>query len=178
MPSTPYDAKGLLKSAIRDNDPVIFIEDKHLYTTKGEVPSEDYIIPIGKADIKCTGTDVTLISYSRHVLLCLEAAQKLADEGISAEVLDLRTLSPLDKDTILSSVRKTGHVVVVHQACKQGGVGGDIASMIMEEAFDCLDAPVIRVAGPNVSIPYNMALEQICTPGVKEIYDAVRKICV
>jgi pyruvate dehydrogenase E1 component beta subunit len=176
MPATPYDAKGLLKSAIRDDSPVVFIEHKHLYMKKGEVPEEDYVIPLGKADIKCAGTDVTLVSYSYHAIVCLEAAACLATEGISAEVVDLRTVSPLDKETILGSVRKTGRAIVVHEACRQGGVGGDIAAVIAEEAFDYLDAPVLRVAGLDTAIPFNLALERACTPGVNDIRAAVRKI--
>jgi pyruvate dehydrogenase E1 component beta subunit len=176
VPSTPYDAKGLLKSSIRDDDPVVFIEHKLLYMTKGEVPEEEYTTPLGKADVKRSGEDVSLISYSRHVLLCLEAAQKLAEVGINAEVVDLRTLSPLDKETVLNSVRKTGCAVIVHEACKRGGVGGDIAAMIAEEAFDYLNAPIIRVAGLNTPIPFNLALERACTPGVEEICRAVKGV--
>lgn len=174
MPSTPYDAKGLLKSAIRDDDPVVFIEHKRLYTKKGEVPEEEYLIPLGKADIKREGTDVTLVSYSYHTTLCVEAAAQLSEQGISAEVVDLMTLSPLDRTTILKSVRKTGRAVVVHEACKQGGIGGDIASMIGEEAFDYLDAPVVRLAGLDTPIPFNLALERACAPGVEDICRAVQ----
>ena len=176
MPATPHDAKGLLKSAIRDDDPVMFIEHKLLYTSKGEVPEGDYTIPLGKAEVKREGGDLTLVSYSRHVMLCLEAAETLSNEGISVEVVDLRTLSPLDKETVLASVRKTSRAIVVHEACKRGGVGGDVAAMIMEEAFDYLDAPVVRVAGLDTPIPFNLALEEACTPGVDDICRAARDL--
>jgi len=175
MPATPYDAKGLLKSAIRDNDPVIFIEHKLLYMTKGEVPEEEYTIPLGKAEVKRVGKDITLISYSRDVLLCMEAAECLSREGIEAEVVDLRTLAPLDKETIIASVRKTEHVVIVHEACKRGGIGGDIAALIMEETFDYLDAPIMRVAGLDTPIQFNLNLEQACIPSVASICQAVLK---
>ena len=173
MPATPYDAKGLLKASIRDNDPTIFIEHKLLYMTKGEVPEDDYIVPLGQADIKRSGDDVTLISYSYMTLKCLEAAEALAGEGISVEVVDLRTLTPLDKETILESVEKTGRAIVVHEAVKRGGVGGDIASMIMEEAYDDLDGPVMRICGKNTTIPYNLELEKVCVPSVEDIIEGV-----
>lgn len=171
MPSTPYDAKGLLKSAIRDDHPVIFLEHKLLYMTKGEVPEEEYLIPIGKADVKREGDDITLITYSYMLLKCLEAAEIMAQEGISVEVVDLRTLNPLDKDTILESVRKTGRALVVHEAVKRGGVGGDIAAMIMEEAYDDLDGPVLRIAGKNTTIPYNLNIEKACIPSAEDIVE-------
>jgi pyruvate/2-oxoglutarate/acetoin dehydrogenase E1 component len=173
MPSTPYDAKGLLKASIRDDDPTIFIEHKLLYMTKGEVPEGDYIVPLGQADIKRAGDDITLITYSYMTLKCLEAAEILAQEGIGVEVVDLRTLTPLDKETILESVAKTGRAIVVHEAVKRGGVGGDIASMIMEEAYDDLDGPVKRICGKNTTIPYNLELEKICVPSVEEIIEGV-----
>jgi len=173
MPATPYDAKGLLKASIRDDDPTIFIEHKLLYMTKGEVPEDDYIVPLGQADIKRSGEDVTLISYSYMTLKCLEAAEALAAEGISVEVVDLRTLTPLDKETILESVEKTGRAIVVHEAVKRGGIGGDIAAMIMEEAYDDLDGPVMRICGKNTTIPYNLELERACIPSVEEIVEGV-----
>lgn len=176
MPSTPYDAKGLLKSSIQDDDPTIFIEHKLLYMTEGEVPDEEYLIPLGKADIKKEGKDVTIVAYSYMTLKCLEAAELLKKEGISVEVIDLRTLVPLDKECILNSVRKTGKMVVVYEACKRGGVGGDIAAMVMEEAFDALDAPVIRVAGKNTVIPFALNLEKICVPTVEEIIEGVLRV--
>jgi len=176
MPSTPYDAKGLLKSSIRDDEPVIFIEHKLLYLTEGDVPDGEYLIPLGQADIKRPGKDVTLITYSLMAHKCLEAAEKLAADGIDAEVLDLRTLHPLDKQAILESVNKTSRVAIVHEAVKRGGVGGDISAIIMEEAFDALDAPVLRIAGRNTTIPYNLNLEKLCVPSVEDIVSGVRSL--
>ncbi len=173
MPSTPYDALGLLKSAIRDDDPTIFIEHKLLYMTKGEVPEEEYLVGLGKADIKKQGQDVTLITYSYMTLKCLEAAELVEKEGMSVEVVDLRTLTPLDKKTLLASARKTGNVIVVHEACKRGGIGGDIAAMIMEEAYDDLDGPVMRIAGKNTPIPYNIGIEKASIPSVEEIAEGI-----
>ena len=176
MPSTPYDAKGLLKSSIRDDDPVVFIEHKLLYMTEGEVAEGDYLIPLGKADVKREGKDVTIVTYSYMTLKCLEAAELLAKEGISAEVIDLRTLHPMDKACILDSVGKTGKLVIVHEACKRGGIGGDISAMVVEEAFDVLDAPVIRVAGKNTTIPFNLNLERASVPSVEEIIEGVIRV--
>jgi acetoin:2,6-dichlorophenolindophenol oxidoreductase subunit beta len=173
MPSTPRDACGLLKAAIRDDHPVIFIEHKLLYMTQGPVPDEEYVIPLGEAEVKSPGSDVTLVSWSYMTLKCLEAAAALAEEGVSVEVVDLRTLSPLDKETILRSARKTGRVAVVHEAVKRGGIGGDIAAMLMEEAYDDLDGPVLRIAGRNTPIPYNLNLERACVPSVEEIVAGV-----
>jgi pyruvate dehydrogenase E1 component beta subunit len=176
MPSSPYDACGLLKSSIRDDHPVIFIEHKLLYMTKGEVPEQEYVVPLGSADVKRSGEDVTLVTYSYMTLKCLEAAQLLEKEGISVEVVDLRSLKPLDKETILSSARKTGKVIVVHEACKRGGIGGDIAAMIMEEAYDDLDGPVGRICGKDTPVPYNLELEKVCVPTVEDIIEGVLKI--
>ncbi len=176
MPATPYDAKGLLKASIPDDDPTIFIEHKLLYMTKGEVPEEDYIVPLGQADIKRPGDDITLITYSYMTLKCLEAAEVMQNEGISVEVLDLRTLTPLDKETILQSVEKTGRAIVVHEAVKRGGIGGDIAAMIMEEAYDDLDAPVMRIAGKNTTIPYNLELEKACIPTAEDIVEGILEL--
>jgi pyruvate dehydrogenase E1 component beta subunit len=173
MPSTPYDAKGLLKSSIRDDHPVIFLEHKLLYMTKGDVPDEEYLVPIGKADVKKEGDDMTLITYSYMTLKCLEAAEIMEQEGVSVEVVDLRTLNPLDKETVLESARKTGRAIVVHEAVKRGGVGGDIAAMIMEEAYDDLDGPVIRIAGKNTTVPYNLNIEKVCVPSVEEIVEGI-----
>jgi len=173
MPATPYDAKGLLKASIRDDNPTIFIEHKLLYMTKGEVPEDDYIVPLGQADIKRAGNDITLVTYSYMTLKCLEAAEALAKEGISVEVVDLRTLTPLDKDAILESVEKTGRAIVVHEAVKRGGIAGDIASMIMEEAYDDLDGPVVRICGKNTTIPYNLELEKVCVPSTKDIIEGI-----
>ncbi|UCD78898.1 MAG: alpha-ketoacid dehydrogenase subunit beta [Desulfobacterales bacterium] len=176
MPATPYDAKGLLKASIRDNDPVIFIEHKLLYMTKGEVPETDYIVPLGQADIKRAGDDVTLITYSLMTLKCLEAAEILAGEGISVEVVDLRTISPLDKETLLASVAKTGRAIIVHEAVKRGGIGGDIAAMLMEEAYDDLDGPVMRICGKNTTIPYNLNLEKACIPSTENIIEGILQL--
>jgi pyruvate dehydrogenase E1 component beta subunit len=176
MPATPGDACGLLKAAIRDDDPVIFIEHKLLYMTKGEVPDGEFLVPLGKADIKKPGRDITLITYSRMTLTCLEAAAALEKEGISVEVVDLRSLVPLDKETILESARRTGRVVVVHEAARRGGVGGDIAAMIMEEAYDDLDGPVVRIAGRNTPIPYNLNIEKVCIPSVEDVIEGVLKL--
>ncbi len=176
MPSTPLDALGLLKTAIRDDGPVIFIEHKLLYMSKGNVPDEEYLVPFGKASIKKSGKDVTLITYSYMTLKCLEAAALMEKEEIHVEVIDLRTLTPLDKGTILDSARKTGRVIVVHEACKQGGIGGDIAAMIMEDAYDDLDGPVMRIAGKNTPIPYNINIEKASVPSVEEIVEGILKM--
>jgi acetoin:2,6-dichlorophenolindophenol oxidoreductase subunit beta len=176
MPSTPFDAKGLLNSAILDNNPIIFIEHKMLYKTTGQVPVEEYFIPIGKADVKREGSDVTIIATLMLLHTALGAAEKLAADGISAEVVDPRTIYPLDKATIIESVKKTNRAVVVHEASKTGGVGGEISAVIMEEAFDYLDAPVLRCAGIDVPIPFSPDLEKIVIPGEKEIIDAVKSL--
>lgn len=175
-PATPYDAKGLLKSAIREDDPVMFLEHKILYAQKGEVPETEYLIPLGKADVKRQGKDVTIIAYSRQVVFALEAAKELAAQGIDAEVIDLRTLVPLDWETIETSVKKTHRVVVVQEAVKRGGYAGEIATQIMENAFDELDAPVKRVAGLNVVLPFSPALEDAAYPNVKDIVAGVRDV--
>ena len=176
MPATPYDAKGLLKSAIRSDEPVIFIEHKQLYLTEGEVPDEEYVIPIGKADIKREGSDVTLVTYSYMVLESLKAAEQLALEGIDVEVIDLRTLVPMDMECILSSVKKTGRLVVVHEAVKRGGIGGDIVANVAEAAFYDLESPVKRIAGKNTTVPFNIDLEKLCMPSVAEIVAGVREV--
>lgn len=177
MPSTPYDAKGLLKSAIRDNNPVVFIEHKGLYQTKGEVPEEEYTLPIGKADVKRYGKDVTILTYSKSVLMCLEAAEKLAGEGIDAEVVDLRTLVPLDMETIGESVAKTGRVVICHEACERGGYGAEIAAQVTEKLFDELDAPILRVCGSNIPIPNATIPELESAPTVEKIMNAAKSLC-
>jgi len=176
MPSTPYDAKGLLKSAIRSDEPVIFIEHKKLYLTEGDVPDEEYIIPIGKADIKREGSDVTLVTYSFMALESLKAAEELAQKGIDVEVIDLRTLVPMDMDCVLASVRKTGRLVVVHEAVKRGGIGGDIVANVAETAFYDLESPVKRIAGKNTTIPFNIELEKLCVPTVDEIVEDVLEV--
>ena len=155
MPATPKDAKGLLKSAIRDNNPVMFVEHKGLYQTKGEVPEEEYLIPLGKADIKRAGKDVTIITYSKSVLTSLDAAKELEGKGIDAEVLDLRTLVPLDWEAIKASVSKTHNVILVCEEVKRGSYAGEISAQIAEELFDELDAPVERVCGLNIVSPFS-----------------------
>ncbi|MDY6913178.1 MAG: alpha-ketoacid dehydrogenase subunit beta [Planctomycetota bacterium] len=174
VPSTPYDAKGLLKSAIRSDEPVVFMEHKLLYMVEGEVPAEQYLVELGKADVKRSGSDVTLIAWSNMIPRCLAAAEKLADEGIDAEVVDPRTLVPLDKDTIIESAKKTGNVVIVQEAVRRGGVASDIASIIQQEAFDYLDAPIKIIAGKNTPIPFNLELEKACVPQESDIILAVR----
>ncbi|MDY3282587.1 alpha-ketoacid dehydrogenase subunit beta [Dysosmobacter sp.] len=177
LPSTPYDAKGLLKTAIRDNNPVIFIEHKGLYQTRGEVPEEEYLIPLGKADVKRYGKDVTFITYSKTVLTALEAAKELEAQGIDAEVLDLRSLVPLDFDAIAESVRKTGRVIITHEACERGGYGAEIAAEIADRLFDELDAPILRVCGANIPVPNATLPEQESAPTVEKLVQAARNIC-
>jgi len=174
--SQENDAKGLFKTAVRDNNPVLFVEGQLLYNEKGMVPEEDYLIPFAQANTIQEGTDVSIICWGPAVIDAVTAAGQLAAEGISAEVLDLRTLKPLDQEAILKSARKTGNVIIVHEACKRGGVGGDIAAMIMEEAYDDLDGPVMRVCGKDTPIPYNLELEKVCIPTVEDIIEAVIKI--
>ena len=176
MPSTAYDAKGLLKSAIRDEDPVMFIEHKLLYMDKGPVPKADYTIELGVGDIKRQGNDVTLVAWSGMVKRTLAAAEELAAGGIDAEVIDPRTLVPLDKEMILESVRKTEHLVIVQEAVRRGGVASDIASIVQEEAFDYLDAPIKILAGKNTPIPFNVNLEKACVPRQQDIVRAVKKM--
>ncbi|MCR2045407.1 alpha-ketoacid dehydrogenase subunit beta [Anaerosalibacter massiliensis] len=178
VPGTAADAKGLLKAAIRDDNPVVFVEQKTLYKVKGSVPIDDeFIIPLGKGEIKKEGEDVTIISYGRMLPRVLKVAEELEEEGISVEVLDPRTLVPLDKELIINSVKKTGRAILVNEACKTGGYLGEIASVISEsEAFDYLDAPIIRLAGLDVPIPYNPELESAVVPSEKQIRDAVFKV--
>jgi 2-oxoisovalerate dehydrogenase E1 component len=175
MPSTPYDAKGLLKAAIRDDNPVMFIEHKMLYKEKGFVPEEDYIIPFGVADIKRPGKDITLVTYSRQVLNSLEAAKKLAEEGIDVEVIDLRTLKPLDIDTIVASIKKTGRLVGVTESYENTSFINEVMAQVNEQAFDYLDAPMIRVASANVPVPRAEILEDLAIPNVGRIMAACRK---
>lgn len=177
MPSTPADAKGLLKAAIRDDDPVIFIEHKLLYMTEGEVPEDDdLLIPLGRADVKRAGRDVTLVSWSHMVRKCLQAAEQLANDGISVEVIDLRTVSPMDAGCVLDSVRRTGRLVVAQEAVKRGGVASDVAALVAEQAFDHLRAPIVRVAGKETVIPFNLALERASVPQVEEIVAGIRGV--
>jgi len=176
MPSTPYDVKGLLVTALRDPNPVVFLEHKLLYPTRGPVPEEQYTIPFGRAEIKRAGTDVTIVATGLMVSKSLAAADLLAAEGIGAEVVDPRTLVPLDKATIIESVKKTGRLVVVHEAVKRGGFGAEIAGIIAEEAFDYLDGPIKRVAGKNVPIAFNEVLEKKAVPDVEDIATAARSL--
>ncbi len=177
-PSTSADAKGLLKSAIRDDNPVIFVEQKLLYRKKGMVPeNDDFTIPLGKADIKREGTDLSIIVYGRMLDRVLKVAELVEEDGISVEVVDPRTLVPLDKETIINSVKKTSRAIVVNEAVKTGGYGAEIAAMIVEsDAFDYLDAPVIRLAGKDVPIPYNPELEKAVVPSEDDIKQAIYKV--
>jgi pyruvate/2-oxoglutarate/acetoin dehydrogenase E1 component len=178
-PSSPYDAKGLLVTAIRDNNPVLFMEHKLLYRMKGPVPEESYSIPLQSAEVKRQGRDLTIVAYSIMVPRALEAAKKLAVEGIEIEVVDPRCLKPLDKDTIIRSVSKTGRVLITHEAPVTGGFGGELAAVIAEsEAFDYLDAPIRRLAGLNVPIPYNRNLERAAVPQVEDIVNAARALAL
>jgi pyruvate dehydrogenase E1 component beta subunit len=177
IPSNPADAKGLLKSAIRDDNPVIYFEHKGLFSMKGEVPEEEYFTPIGKAKVIREGSDVTLVSYSMMMNTAIAAADKLEKEGVSVELVDLRTISPIDKDTILESVAKTSRLVIAHEAVKQGGVGGEIAAIVAEEGLDYLDAPILRVGAPFTPIPFARPLEQAYRITADHICDKIRTIC-
>jgi len=176
MPSTPYDAKGLLKAAIRDDNPVMFIEHKMLYGVKGPVPEQDYVIPLGVADIKRPGKDITLVTYSRMVHRGLEAAEILTKEGIDVELVDLRSLKPLDLDTILNSVKKTGRLVGLTEAYENSSFINEIMALVNEHAFDYLDAPMVRVAAANVPVPRAEILEDLAIPNVNRIVAACRKV--
>ena len=176
MPATPADAKGLLKSAIRDDNPVIFIEGEMLYNTKGEVPEGEYTIPLGVADIKRAGTDVTLICHSKTVAVALKAADQLAADGINAEVVDLRTIRPLDTETVLTSVARTHRCVVVEEGWGFAGVGAQVVDTIQREIFDELDAPVLRVTGAEVPMPYNKQLEKLAKADPAKVIAAVKKV--
>ena len=175
-PATPADAKGLLKSAIRDNNPVVFIEGEMLYNTKGEVPDGEHVVPIGVADVKREGTDVTLVAHSKMVGLALKAAEELAKDGVSAEVVDPRTIRPLDVATIAASVRKTNRCVVVEEGWPVAGIGAQVVDDIQREAFDWLDAPVLRVTAADVPMPYNKHLEKLAKPDVPRIVAAVNRV--
>ncbi len=174
--ATPYDAKGLLKSAIRDDDPVIFIEGETLYGSKGEVPEEEYLVPLGVADVKREGSDVTLIAWSKMVKVALDAAERLTNDNVSCEVLDLRTLRPLDRQAVLDSVRRTNRCVVVEEGWPYSGVGAELADLIQREAFDDLDAPVERVTGADVPMPYAKNLEHLAMPAPERVIEAVRRV--
>jgi len=176
VPSEPADVKGLIKTAIRDDDPVIFFQHKKLFAQTGPVPEKEYLIPLGKGDIKRQGTDITLVTYSRMTYLSLEAADQLAKEGIEVEVIDLRTLKPLDFDLIAESVKKTFHVLIVHEACLTGGFGAEIAARIGEELFDYLDAPVVRVGAKDTPIPFSPVLENFVLPQTDDIVEGVKGV--
>lgn len=177
MPSTPYDAKGLLKAAIRDDNPVLFFEHKIGYSVKGEVPDEDYTVPIGKADIKRQGKDLTIISYSYTLQKALKAAEMLEKDGVDAEVLDLRTLSPLDTEAIIASVKKTGKVLITHEGVQNYGVGAEVVGVIADsEAFFCLDRPIRRFGGEFIPIPYSPELEAQVVPQVETIYEQAKEL--
>ena len=177
-PSTPYDAKGLLKSAIRDNNPVVFLEHKKTYRlVRGEVPDEEYTLPIGKADVKRIGSNITLVSYGLTLHYCLEAAEVMAAEGVDIEVVDLRTLTPLDTETILDSVKKTGKLAIVHEDNITGGVGAEIAALVAERAFEYLDGPIARICGPDVpTMPFAQTLEDAYMPTGDKIANGLRKL--
>jgi pyruvate dehydrogenase E1 component subunit beta len=175
-PATPYDAKGLLKSAIRDNNPVVVLEGEMLYNNKGDVPEGELLIPIGQADVKREGSHVTVICHSKTVAIALKAADQLASQDISAEVVDLRTLRPLDDAAILCSVAKTNRVVVVEEGWPQCGVGAQVADLIQREAFDQLDAPVLRVTQADVPMPYNKQLERLAKPSPEKVVAAARRV--
>jgi len=177
IPSNPADAKGLLKAAIRSDDPVLYFEHKVLFPMKGPVPDGDHIVPIGKANVSRKGKDVTIVSYSLMMHRALEAAEKLAAEGIEAEVIDLRTISPIDKDTIFESLRKTKRLVIVHEAVKQGGVGAELSALVAEEMIDWLDAPIRRIGAPFVPVPFSPPLEQLVKISADHIAKTVKEIC-
>ncbi len=176
-PSTAYDAKGLLKAAIRDDDPVLYFEHKYLYRRiKDEVPDDDYVVPLGKAAIRREGSDLSIVTFGAMVYTALDAAAMLASDGIEVEVLDLRSLAPLDREAILESVAKTSRVVLLHEATRTGGIGGELAAIIAEEAFEYLDAPVVRVASVDAPVPYAPPLEAAFLPTVDKVVAAARKL--
>jgi len=176
-PATPYDAKGLLKSAIRDDDPVVFLEGEMLYNTKGEVPEEEYTIPLGLADVKRDGNDVTIVCHSKTVSVALKAAEQLArDAGLAAEVVDLRTIRPLDVATLSESVRKTNRCVVVEEGWPFCGIGAQVVDDLQREVFDHLDAPILRVTQADVPMPYNRQLERAAKPSPERVIEAVRQV--
>lgn len=176
MPATPYDAKGLLKSSIRDDNPVVFIESEAMYGVRGPVPEEEYLIPIGVGEIKRPGDHVTIVCWSKSVPICLQAAETLAAEGISAEVVDCRTIRPLDEELIFGSVKKTNRVVVVQEAWPHSSVGSYIANLIQEQLFDYLDAPVLTVSGMDCPFPYAKNLEKLLPPDAARVIQAVKRL--
>lgn len=176
-PATPHDAKGLLKAAIRDDDPVLFLEHKYLYRRlKEEVPEDDYVVPIGKAIVRREGSDATIVTFGAMVHVALDAAARLESDGLDVEVLDLRTLAPLDRQAILESVARTSRALVLHEASRTGGIGGEIAACIAEEGFEYLDAPVTRLASLDTPVPYSPPLEHAFMPDVDKVVDAVRAL--
>jgi pyruvate dehydrogenase E1 component beta subunit len=175
-PGTPEDAKGLMKAAIRSNDPVLFLEHATLYQVRGEVPDGDYVIPIGKSKVQRTGKDVTIVTYSKGLEISMKAAEELAKEGIEAEIVDLRSLRPLDMDPVIESFKKTNRAVIVEEGWKSFGVGSEISSRIYEQAFDFVDAPVRRVAQKEVPLPYNRTLEQSALPQAADVVAAVKEV--
>jgi len=176
MPSTPADAKGLLTSAIRDDDPVMVIEQKLLYTLEGEVPEGEHVVPIGRAEVRRLGRDVTVVATGLMVHRAIEAASTLEESGVDVEVLDLRTLRPLDAGAVLESVRKTGRLVIVHEACKTAGPGAEVAALVAQEAIEYLDSPIVRVAGWDVPVPFSPPMEEACVPSADDIAGAVREL--
>ncbi|HTU02935.1 MAG TPA: alpha-ketoacid dehydrogenase subunit beta [Candidatus Sulfotelmatobacter sp.] len=176
-PSTPADAKGLLKAAIRDPDPVIYFEHKYLYRrVKSRIPAGDYLVPIGKADVKMAGNDLSIITYGAMVHQALQAAERLSARGLSVEVLDLRSLSPLDREAVATTARKTGKVLIVHEATRTGGVGGEVAALVGETAFDRLDGPILRVTAPDTPVPFSAPLEEAFVPNVERIIAAAERL--
>jgi 2-oxoisovalerate dehydrogenase E1 component beta subunit len=176
-PSTAYDAKGLLKAAIRDDDPVLYFEHKFLYRrVKDEVPEEDYIVPLGKAEVKRAGTDLSIITFGAMVHTALDAAARLESDGVQAEVLDLRSLAPLDREAILTSVARTNKVMLLYEARRTGGIGGELAAIVAEEAFEYLDGPIVRVASVDAPVPYAAPLEAAFLPSVEKVVAAARKL--
>jgi len=176
LPSTPHDAKGLLKASIREDNPVVFVESGALYRTKGPVPEEEYLLPLGQCDVKKKGDDLTIVAVSRVVGEALTAAAKLEEQGVSAEVIDPRTIQPLDKNTIVKSVKKTGRLIIASDDVKSGGIGSEISAIVVEEAFDSLDAPILRVASADMPIPFSPPLEQAYMPNAQKIMEAAKKL--
>ena len=176
LPSTPHDAKGLLKASIRDDNPVVFVESGALYRTKGLVPEEEYVLPLGKCDIKRNGDDLTIVAVSRVVGEAMAAAAKLEEQGIMAEVIDPRTIQPLDSNTIVESVKKTGRLIIASDDVKSGGIGSEIAAIVVEEAFDSLDAPILRVASADMPIPFSPPLEQAYMANAQKIMEAAKRL--
>ena len=176
-PATAYDAKGLIKAAVRDPDPVIFFEHKFLYRRiKEDLPDEDYIVPIGKAAVRRSGSDVSIITYGAMVFVALDAAKELENEGIDAEVVDLRSLLPYDRETVLESVKRTNKVILLHEATRTGGFAGELAALIAEEAFDHLDGPIRRVTAPDTPVPYSPPLEEFFLPNVSDVVRVAREL--